>query len=58
LTTLLCEQTIVAKPKEVKTGCKLAESPKVGFVSNGGVLPVMTIIVDVQMEIKRKDTVI
>jgi hypothetical protein len=33
LTTLLCKKSIVAKSKELKTGCNLAESSKDGYGS-------------------------
>jgi hypothetical protein len=33
LTTFLCKRNIVAKPKELKSGCKLAESSKEGYDS-------------------------
>jgi hypothetical protein len=39
LTTLLCKKIIVAKSKEVKTGCNLAETSKEG--SESAVLSMM-----------------
>jgi hypothetical protein len=37
LSTLLCEETIVAKSEEVKTGANLAESSKEGCGWEGNV---------------------
>jgi hypothetical protein len=34
--TLLCKNLLVTKSKEVKTGCKLAESSKEGYGSKKG----------------------
>jgi hypothetical protein len=39
--TLLCKKIIVAKFKEVKTGCILAESSKKGYGSKRSVFPMM-----------------
>jgi hypothetical protein len=44
LTTLLCKQIIVAKSKEVKTGCNLAESSRQGYGSKSAGLPMMMMI--------------
>jgi hypothetical protein len=41
LTTLLCYKIVVAKSKEVKTGCNLSESNKEGYGSKKAVLPVV-----------------
>jgi hypothetical protein len=41
LKTLLCKKIIVAKCKEVKTGCNLAESSKEGYGPKRVVLPMM-----------------
>jgi hypothetical protein len=43
LTTLLCKKIIVAKSKEVKTGCNLAESSKEDCGSKRPVLPMMMV---------------
>jgi hypothetical protein len=43
LTTLLCNKNTVAKSKEVKTRCKLAESSKEGHISKKAVLPMMIV---------------
>jgi hypothetical protein len=41
---LFCEiKIIVAKSKEVKTGCNLEEPPKEGYGSKRAVLPIMMI---------------
>jgi hypothetical protein len=39
--TLLCKKIIVAKSKEVKSGCNLAEPSKKGYGSKRHVLPTM-----------------
>jgi hypothetical protein len=42
LTTLLCKNKyIVAKSKEVKSGCNMTESSKEGYGSKRAVLPTM-----------------
>jgi hypothetical protein len=41
LTTLLCKNLIVAKSKEVKTGCNLTKSSVEGYGSKGAVLSMM-----------------
>jgi hypothetical protein len=43
LTTLLCKTIIVAKSKEVKTGCNLTESSKERYGSKKAVFPMMMI---------------
>jgi hypothetical protein len=43
LMTLPCKEIIVAKFKEVKTGCNLAKSSKEGYGSKRAVLPIMMI---------------
>jgi hypothetical protein len=40
-TTLLCKRSIVAKSKEMKTGCNLADFSKQSYGSRNAVLPVM-----------------
>jgi hypothetical protein len=45
LTSLLCKKIIVAKSKEVKTGCNLAESCKEGCGSKRDVFPMMMMII-------------
>jgi hypothetical protein len=40
LPTLFCKRIIVAKSKEVKTGCNLAEFSKEGYGSKRAVLPI------------------
>jgi hypothetical protein len=45
LTTFLRKLIAVAKSKEVKTGCNLAESSKKGHGSKRAVLPIMMIYV-------------
>jgi hypothetical protein len=49
-TTLPCKQIIVAKSKEVKTGCNLAESSKEGYGSKRAVLPMMMMMNCVKYE--------
>jgi hypothetical protein len=44
LRTLLCKRIIVAKSKEMKTGCNLAESPKGDYGSARAVLPMMVMM--------------
>jgi hypothetical protein len=44
LTTLLCKQIAVTKPKEVKIGCNLTESSKEDYGSKRAVLPMMMMI--------------
>jgi hypothetical protein len=39
--TFLCKKNIVAKSKEVKIGCSLAESSKEGYGSKRAVFPMM-----------------
>jgi hypothetical protein len=41
--TLLCKTFIVARSKEGKTGCNLAESSKEGYGSKGALLPMVMI---------------
>jgi hypothetical protein len=43
MTALFCEKNNVAKSKDVKPGCNLAESSKEGYGSERAVLPVMMI---------------
>jgi hypothetical protein len=45
LATLLCKKIIVAKSKEVKTGCNLAESSKEGYGSKRAVLLMILMMV-------------
>jgi hypothetical protein len=45
LTTLLCKKKIVAKSKEVKSGCNLAESSKKGYGSKGAVSPMIMVLI-------------
>jgi hypothetical protein len=45
LTTLLCKKIIVAKSKEVKPGCNLAESSKEGYGSKRAVFSMMMIYI-------------
>jgi hypothetical protein len=48
LTTLLCKQitvTDVTEPKEVKTGCNLAETFKDGYGSKRVVLPIVMMMI-------------
>jgi hypothetical protein len=49
LTTLLCKKNTVAKPKEMKTGCNLAESSKEDYGSKRAGLPVMTVMMIMMM---------
>jgi hypothetical protein len=41
LTTLFCKTVIVAKSKEVKTGCNLTEISREGYDSKEAILPMM-----------------
>jgi hypothetical protein len=41
LKNLFCKKNIVAKSKDVKIGCDLAESSKEGYGSKRAVLPMM-----------------
>jgi hypothetical protein len=43
-TTLLCKKITVAKSKEVKTGCNLAESSKEGYGFKRTTLPMMMLM--------------
>jgi hypothetical protein len=43
--TLLCKRIIVAKSKEVKTRCSLAESSKEGYGSKRAILPMMVMMI-------------
>jgi hypothetical protein len=42
---LLCERITLAKSKDVKTGCTLADSSKEGYGSKRAVLPVMMMMI-------------
>jgi hypothetical protein len=44
MTTLVCKRIVVAKSKELKTGCNLAECSKEGHGSKRAVLPMMMMI--------------
>jgi hypothetical protein len=46
---LLYEKNIVAKSKEVKTGCNLAEYSKEGYGSKRSVLPMMKMMMMMMM---------
>jgi hypothetical protein len=50
LTTLFCKRNIVAKSKEVKSGCNLAVSSKEGYGSKSAVLPMMMMIIIIIIE--------
>jgi hypothetical protein len=49
LTTLLCKRIIVARFKQMKTGCNLAEFSKEGYGSKGAVLPLMMMMMMMMM---------
>jgi hypothetical protein len=44
LTTLLCKKIIVAKPKEVKTGCNPTESSREAYGSKRTGLPKLLLL--------------
>jgi hypothetical protein len=50
LVNLLCKRITVAKSKEVKTGCNLAESSKEACGSKMAVLPVMVMMMMMMMK--------
>jgi hypothetical protein len=48
---LLCKKNIVAKSKEVKIGCNLADFSKEGYGSKKAVLPMMMMMMTNSMEL-------
>jgi hypothetical protein len=50
---LLCKKIIVAKFKEMKTGCNLVESSKEGYGSKRAVLPMMMMMMMKHRMIKK-----